>query len=131
MAVMEGTTKLKTWRGLYSVAIDGGTVGTKTMRSNDGPLPNGAVILGGYLNVIAAAGSAGSPTVAVQANAANDIINAAAFDGAPWSSTGKKSIIPAHTGATAVTCTASRNPAVVIATATVTLLSIELVLEYR
>lgn len=131
MGIEAGTTRLKTWRGLYSVATDGGTAGTKTMRSDDGAIPSGSVILGGYLKVVAAAGSAGSPTIAIQANAANDIVNAAAFDGAPWSSTGAKDIIPDNTGSTAVTLTADRSPAVVIAAATVTLLSIELVLEYR
>lgn len=131
MSILEGTGRLKTWRGVYAVGTDLGTAGTRTMRSEDGPIPNGSVILSGYLSVVAAPASVGSATIAVQVNAANDIINAAAFDGAPWSSTGKKSIIPAGTGATAVTCTADRSPAVVIAAATITLASVELVLVYR
>ncbi len=131
MAIEPGTGRLKTWRGVYAVGTDLGTAGTRTMRSDDGPIPIGSVIVGGYLKVIATPASVGSATIAVQVNAANDIINAAAFDGAPWSSTGYKDIIPDNTGSTAIVLTADRSPAVVVAAATITLASIELVLEYR
>jgi hypothetical protein len=77
-------------------------VSTITLRSDDGEFPNGSVILGGYADVQTILASSGSATAALQAEAANDVVNAAAFGGAPWSTTGRKSIIPAFTGATTV-----------------------------
>lgn len=116
MAIIEGTEALKSWRGEYDFAVDGGVVGSITLRSNQGPLPNGSVIMGGYVEVDTAAGSAANTaTIAVQAEAANDIINAAVVSGAPWSTTGRKSEIPVFTGATTVKATAARSPAIVVA----------------
>jgi hypothetical protein len=120
MPIIEGTTRLKTWTGSYDFAVDGGAQSTITLRSNDGPLPIGSVVLGGVLVVATALDSGGSATAALQVNAANDIVNAAAFDGAPWSTTGNKDIIPDSTGSTAITLTAARNPALVIGAAALT-----------
>jgi len=131
MGIIEGTTLLKTWTGDYSFAVDGGAVGTITLRSNDGPIPNGSVVVGGVLDVTTAATSSGSATIALQVNAANDIVNAAAFDGAPWSSTGVKDIIPDNTGSTAVKCTAQRSPKIVIGTAALTAGVFRLILTYK
>src|SRR4051812_16710463 len=100
MSVMEGTSKLKTWRGSYDFAVDGGAISTITLRSDDGELPVGAVIEGGYIDVQTILASGGAATAALQAEAAADIQAAAAFNGAPWSTVGRKSIIPAFTGAT-------------------------------
>jgi hypothetical protein len=74
--------------------------------------------------------SGGSATAALQVNAANDIVNAAAFDGAPWSTTGNKDIIPDNTGSTAITLTADRSPAIVIGAAALTDGAFTLTLEY-
>lgn len=131
MSIMEGTAKLKSWRGFFDFAIDGGAISTITLRSDDGELPNGAVIEGGYLDVITILASAGAPTVAVQSEAAADLQAAAAFNGAPWSTVGRKSVIPAFTGATTVKTTAARKPAIVIAAATLTGGKFEVVLFYR
>src|SRR5678816_841443 len=111
---------LKTWTGDYDFAVDGGGTGTITLRSDDGPLPNGSVVVGGYLHVGTALDSSGSATGALQVNAANDIVNATAFDGAPFSTTGNKDIIPDSTGSTAITLTADRSPAFVIGAAALT-----------
>jgi hypothetical protein len=131
MSKIEASRKLKMWKGSYDFAVDGGAVSTITLRSDDGDIPNGSVILGGYADVQTILASSGSATAALQAEAANDVVNAAAFGGAPWSTTGRKSIIPAFTGATTVKTTAARTPAVVIGTAALTGGKFDLVLFYH
>ena len=130
MPIIGGTGRLKTWTGNYDFAVDGGAVSTITLRSNDGPLPSGAYVVGGVLDVSTALDSGGSATAALQVNGANDVINAAAFGGAPWSTTGQKDIIPDNTGSTAIELTADREPKLVIATAALTAGVFKLVLEY-
>lgn len=116
MPIIEGTGGVKTWTGSYAFATDGGAVGTITLRSNDGPIPAGAYITGGFVDVTDTPDSAASTaTIAVQAVAANDVITAAAVSGAPWSTTGRKDIIPDSTGSTALKTTGETSPAIVIA----------------
>jgi hypothetical protein len=62
---------------------------------------------------------------------ANDIVSATIVSGAPFSTTGQKDIIPDATGSTAIQLTASRSPALVIGTGTVTAGAFTLVLFYR
>lgn len=130
MPRMEGTRGLKEWKGEYDFAVDGGVVGTITMRSDDEEIPNGSVIMGGYIEVDTAL-SGGTSTGAVQAEAAGDIQAAAATTGAPWSTTGRKSVVPAFTGASSVKTTAARKPAFVIGTANLTQGKFRVVLFYR
>lgn len=131
MAIIEGSTDLKTWRGSYDFDVDGGAQSTITLRSNDGPIPNGSIVVGGVLDVTDALDSGGAATGALQVNAANDVVNAAAYNGAPWSTTGVKDIIPDSTGSTAIKITASRNPAFVIGGAALTAGVFTLTLLYR
>jgi hypothetical protein len=127
MAIIENSNILKAWRGDYDFAVDGGAVSTITLRSNDGPISNGSVILEGYLDIETACLSA-TGTMALQSEAAADVLAATAQAGL---TTGRKSIIPASTGATTVKTTAARNPAVVIATAAFTAGKFRLVLLYK
>ena len=131
MSIISGTTRVKTWKGDYDFAVDGGAVSTITLRSDDGPIPSGSYILSGILEIATALDSSGSATAAVQIEAANDTINAAAFGGAPWSSTGRKSLIEVGTGATSVKTTADRSPAVVIGTAALTAGKFSVIVTYR
>lgn len=130
MPMMPGTKRVKVWKGSYDFAVDGGAVSTITLRSNDGALPIGSVIQGGWLDMLTILASSGSATGALQAEAANDLVNAAAFSGAPWSSTGRKSLIPVFTGATSVKTSAERNPALVVGTAALTGGKFDLYIEY-
>lgn len=125
MPIMPGTHELKEAAGEFDFAVDGGAISTITLRSpknvstgND--IPVGSVIESGYVQVDTAFTSGGAATVAVTAESAGDIVAAAAVSGAPWSTTGVKSIIPAGTGATAVVTTARRFLTVTIAAATLT-----------
>ena len=131
MARIEGSTDVKTWKGSYDFAVDAGAQGTLALRSNDGPIPTGSYILTGILEVTTALDSGGSATVALTVEGANDIVTATAFGSSPWSTTGRKSVIPVATGATSVKTTASRNPSAVIATADLTDGVFNLILTYR
>lgn len=123
--VIEGTSGLKSAIGEYDFAVDGGAVGSITLRSAPGDIlgneiPAGSVITGGYIEVDTAFTSGGAATVAVNSEGAGDLLAASAVSGAPWSTTGRKSIIPASTGATAVKATAKRNLVITVATAALT-----------
>lgn len=131
MSVSEGTTELKTWKGVYDFAVDGGAVSTIPLRSNDGQIPNGSIVLGGWLEVETGFTTGASATGAIQVEAANDTVNATSVAGAPFSTTGRKSIIPVFTGATTLKTTAARSPSLVIGTGAVTAGKCNLVLVYR
>lgn len=116
----------KKWEGDYDFAVDGGAVGTITLRSASGPLPAGSTIMGGVLEIATALLSA-TGTVALQGEAAADLLAATAQAGL---TVGGKSVIPAFTGATRVLTTVARNPAMVIATAAFTAGKFHLTLWY-
>lgn len=117
-AIAEGTPgpRLKIARGTYDFAVDGGAVSTIALMGATN-IPSGATILGGWLEVVTALGSGGSATAAIQVEGANDIVTATAFGSSPWSTTGRKSVIPVFTGATTVRTTAARDISLVVATA--------------
>lgn len=131
MPIMDGTRGMKEWKGEYSFATDGGAVSTITLRSDDGPIPSGSYIMGGLIEVDTVLTSGGAATVSVGAEAAGDLQAAAAISGAPWSTTGRKSIVPVFTGATSVKTTAARNPSIAIATAALTAGVFRVILFYR
>jgi hypothetical protein len=123
-------TDIKVLRGRYDFAVDGGGTGTIVVSDGQDKIPAGAYILGGFIEVDQAVTSGGAGTVAVQAEAANDIVNAAAVSGAPWSTTGRKSVIPVFTGATTVLTTAARDISIVIGAAALTAGQFDVVLFY-
>jgi hypothetical protein len=127
MAIMEGTRAPKTWIGYYDFAVDGGAQGTITLRSNDGPLPTGAILTSGYIDITSSCLSA-TGTMALNSEGAGDLLAAI---GQGSLTAGRKSIVPAATGATAVKLTAARSPAVTIATAAFTAGAFTLVLYFR
>lgn len=136
MPVIEGSTALKSVQAEYDFAVDGGAVSTITLRSATGSIfgnevANGAVVLGGYIEVDTILASAGAATVAVQLEGAADLLAATAFNASPWSTTGRKSVLPAFTGATSLKTTALRNIKIVVATAALTGGKFRVVLEYR
>lgn len=126
MAIIEGTRAEKTWRGFYDFAVDGGAVSTIVLRSPDGPLPNASVITDGFVDVTSSVLSA-TGTIALNSEGAGDLV--AAVGQASWTA-GRKSIVPAGTGVTAIKLTAARSPALTIATAVFTAGAFTLVLKY-
>lgn len=110
---------LKVVRGRYDFSVDGGAVSTIDLTTKT-DIPSGAIILGGYVEVTTVPTSGGSATVAVQVEGAGDTVAAAAISGAPWSTTGRKSVIPAFTGAASLKTTAARKIQAVVGTAALT-----------
>jgi hypothetical protein len=129
MALLEGTGRLKTVRGEYEFAVDGGAVSTITLRGDNG-IPAGSYILGGFIEVDTAVTSGGAATVAVSVESAGDLLAAAAVAGAPWSTTGRKSVIPVFTGATTIKTTVTRSVTIAVATAALTAGKFRVVLVY-
>lgn len=126
MAVIEGTTRLKTLVAEYDFATDGGAVGTIVLRG-DNALPPGSVITGGFIDVSVACASA-SGTISLGAEAAGDLVVAAGQ--ASWT-TGRKSIVPAGTGATSVKTTVARSLSIAIATAVFTAGTFKVTVFYK
>jgi hypothetical protein len=130
MPIIEGTRAPKTWRGSYDFAVDGGATSTITLRSEDGPIPVGSVVTGGYIDVTTLLTTGTSATGALQVQAANDLQTATIVSGAPFSTTGVKDIVPDESGSTAIKLTAARSPAFLIGTGTVTAGAFAVVLNY-
>jgi hypothetical protein len=134
MPVIEGTTKVKSAQGEYDFAVDGGVVGNITLRgagTHGNVVPNGAVVLGGYVEVDTIVTSGGAATVGITLEGAGDVVAAAVVSGAPWSSTGRKSVVPAFTGATTVKTTAVRSMVAVVGVAALTAGKFRVVVFYR
>jgi hypothetical protein len=134
MAIIEGTRGLKTACGEYDFAVDGGAIGAITMRPTpgcDNTIPAGSVIMGGYLEIDTLFTTGTAATMALSAEAANDLVAATVVSGAPYSTTGRKSIIPVFTGATTVKTTVARSLVATIAVGTVTAGKGRIVVFYR
>lgn len=73
-------------------------------------IPINAIIVGGFVDVNTAITGEASATLALSVEGANDIISAAVVSGAPWSTIGRKAIVPkANTPeSTSVKTTAAR-----------------------
>lgn len=134
MPVIEGTSRVKTAMAELDFAVDGGAVSSITLRAadvNGGTVPIGSVITSGYVDVLTAlTSSGGTATVALTLEGAGDLVAAAAVSGAPWSTTGRKSIVPVATGATAVKTTAARALTATIAVQALTAGKLRVVVFY-
>jgi hypothetical protein len=136
MGNIEGSRRLKEAKGEYDFAVDGGAVGTIVLRASaddalGNDIPAGSVITGGYIEVDTAVTSGGAATLGANSEAAGDIFGAIVVSGAPWSTTGRKSIIPAATGVTSVKTTVRRSLAVTVAVAALTAGKLRVVVFYR
>ena len=131
MSIVEGTKLAKSWRGEYDFAVDGGAISTIVLRSQDGPIPAGSYIVSGILDILTLFTTGTAAVAALTVEAANDIVSSTIVSGAPYSTTGLKSIIPVGTGATAIKTTVTRAPSIVIATGTITAGKLRLVLFYN
>lgn len=137
MPVIEGTTSVKSCEAEYDFAVDAGAIGTITLRAAPGSsmnnlIPAGAVITHGYLDVLTLFTTGTAAQMALTSGeGAGDLIAATVVSGAPYSTTGRKSIIPVATGATAIKTTAARSIQAVISVGTVTAGKFRIVLFYR
>jgi hypothetical protein len=134
MPVIEGTTSLKSAVGEYDFAADGGAIGSITLRSstiNGNSIPAGSVITGGYIEIDTLFTTGTAATMAINLESAGDLVAATVVSGAPYSTTGRKSVIPAGTGATSVKTTVPRSLVATIAVGTVTAGKGRVVVFYR
>lgn len=99
MAVIPGTKKVggagalslgevKVVKALYDFATEGGVLGDITLRGDT--IPNGALILGAYVEVTTVPTSGGAASVALKLEGAADVNAADVISGAPWLTTGLK-----------------------------------------
>lgn len=94
--------------------FDMATVGNRSIGAHGTgvTLPIHAIVVGGFVDVNTKFDSDATDagTIAISVEAANDIISAAAVSGAPYSTVGRKAIVPkANTPeSTSVKCTAAR-----------------------
>jgi hypothetical protein len=121
-------TELKAVRGRYDFAVDGGAVGDIDLTKN-AQIPANAVILGGFVEVDTAVVGSGA-SLAVKVESAADTVGVAAVSGAPWSTTGRKSVIPVFTGVTTVKTTAARKIQATVSAAVLTAGAFDVVLFY-
>lgn len=120
---------LRVARGRYNFAVDGGVVGDIDL-TRVAQIPANAIILGGFVEVDTPPTSGGAGTLAIKVEGAADIVAAAAVSGAPWSTAGRKSVVPVFTGATTVKTTAARKIQATIGTADLTAGALDVVLFY-
>lgn len=132
MTVIAGATNLKVAQAEYDFAIDGGAIGTITLRQTGSTLPNlipaGSVIVGGFIEVLTTCTSGGAATIGVNSEAAGDI-KAAATAVATYAA-GIVPIVPSW-GTTAVKTTASRSLAITIAAFALTAGKFRVVVHYK
>lgn len=106
-------------RAKYDFAVDAGAVSTINLM-DAANVPAGFVVWAGFIDVITVPTSGGAATLALTLEGAADISAQAVISGAPWSTVGRKAIIPVGTAATSVKTTVARNLGAVIGTATLT-----------
>ena len=83
---------------LAHFTFDAGVAANRTVAAHGTGviIPAGAIVTGGFINVdtLFTSASTNTGTIAISVEAANDIVAAAAVSGAPYSTTGRKAIIP-------------------------------------
>jgi hypothetical protein len=96
-----------------------------------GSLPAGLTVIGGYMNVETAPVGAGA-SIGITIESAGDVVAVAAIVGAPWSTTGKKAILPKRNtpeASSTFTTTVARDILFVISGADLTAGKVQLYLE--
>ena len=133
MAVIPASRAIKTYRGEYSFAVDGGAIGAIPLRASpgsQGPIPTGSIILEAFLDVTTGFTTGTAATLALSVEGANDLVSATVVSGAPYSTTGLKATLPVFTAATMIKTTAERSPTGTIAVGTITAGVLALVILY-
>lgn len=89
----DGLGVLRAARCKYDVS--GGDSGTVAAHTLGVTIPSMGIVVGGYMDVVTLfTSTADTGTIAISVEGANDIQTAAATSGAPWSTTGRKAIVP-------------------------------------
>lgn len=116
-------------KSTYDFTVLGGATGTLPLTG--GTIPINSLVVAGLCEVITAPTTGSTTTIALQVEGANDVITAASVAGAPWSTTGRKAIVPVWSDLTkTIRTTAARVPSAVIGTAAATAGKFDLFLLY-
>lgn len=115
-------------RYTYDFAVQGGAIAALALTGT--ALPANTIVLGGIMEVLTPLTSGGGATAALSVEGANDLVAATVVAGAPWSTTGRKAIIPVFSAATAVKTSVARTPALTPAVAVLTAGKFNLFLFY-
>lgn len=114
-------------KATYDFAIDGGAVGDIPLGLK---IPNGALVLGAYINVLTPVTGNTGATLALKLESAADINAADAVTGQPWSTTGWK-LSDRNIGAQApIKLTAERELTATVGTAALTAGKFEVLVIY-
>lgn len=117
--------KLGCLKASYKPVRDGGAAGTITFKNMDdgsaASLPVGAIVLDAKIYVKTVPVGSGA-SIAVQLQGADDIVAAAAINGAPWSTTGLKQGVPdwASVSDAVTVATTAKTLSAVVTSATLT-----------
>ncbi len=132
----DGLGVLRIVRGTYDFAVQGGAISTITLLDDKGQaisIPDNAVIWDSCVDVTTTFTTAGADagTIAIQTNAADDIVVAVAVSdgGNPWDQ-GLQAGLPVGTVATAIKLTAARIPSILVGGQAVTAGALVLTLIY-
>ena len=120
-------------RAKYSVAADGGSVGTHKLVKADGReayIPAGAIVTRTIIKPSVAAASSGLATIAIGLAATNDLLAATAFDASPFSGTAFVAGIQDNAVGNFLAITANKRLTVTVAVAAITALTMEVIVEY-
>ena len=129
MAKIAGSKSRGMAKFSYDFTQQGGVAGDITLVGT--PLPKGAIVWDGCVDIIIAPVGAGGTTAAISTGqAANDLITDAAVAGAPWSSVATVAIVPVGTVAACIKMTADRSPKLVIGTHNLTAGQFDLYIQY-
>jgi hypothetical protein len=127
----EGATgQVRVARARYDFAADGGAIGNINLLPAGSELPAGALIKDGWIDVLTVPTSGGAATLGLGIEAAGDLVAATVISGAPWSTTGRKVIIPVGTVATQKKTTVARNIVAAVGAFALTAGVFDVYLEY-
>jgi len=107
--------KLRVAKFVYDFADDGGAVGDIELGTKI--LPDNAVIVGGFIDVVTAPTSGGSATIALKVESTGDILAATAISSL---TEGLHDVVPDYTASNMVKTTAARALTMTVGTAALT-----------
>ena len=132
--IKDGLGHVRKLRLTYDFAVLGGAISAISLGDLNDVIPDRAVVLGGFVDVLTTLTTAGGDagTVAVSVEGADDIVAAVAVnDGSnPWDA-GLQDIVPDRTAANMVKATSDQRVVVTIAGQVVTAGKFEVTLEYQ
>jgi len=126
----DGLGVLRVARATFDLAVEANR--TAEAHASEVELPAQAIVVGGFMEVNTAVTGETNATLAVSILNANDIQTAAAVSGAPWSTAGRKAIVPkANTPeSTGIKLTAAKKITFTVGTAALTAGKVTVYLYY-